>query len=84
MFNNKGESKMFGEKKNAILTTTLIVQVRKYKDEQPYFYLYSPPSMADETKAKEVVKKLNEVEQYKVDEIKKGWQVQYYTLPMTL
>ena len=84
MFNNKGESQMFGEKKNAILTTTLIVQVRKYKDEQPYFYLYSPPSMADETKAKEVVKKLNEVEQYKVDEIKKGWQVQYYTLPMTL
>ena len=75
---------MFGEKKNAILTTTLIVQVRKYKDEQPYFTLYSPPSMADETKAKEVVKKLNEVEQYKVDEIKKGWQVQYYTLPMTL
>jgi hypothetical protein len=84
MFNNKGESQMFGEKKNAILTTTLIVQVRKYKDEQPYFTLYSPPSMADETKAKEVVKKLNEVEQYKVDEIKKGWQVQYYTLPMTL
>ena len=75
---------MFGEKKNSILTTTLIVQVRKYKDEQPYFSLYSPPSMADETKAKEVVEKLNEVEQYKVDEIKKGWQVQYYTLPMTL
>jgi len=75
---------MFGDKKNSILTTTLIVQVRKYKDEQPYFSLYSPPSMADETKAKEVVKKLNEVEQYKVDEIKKGWQVQYYTLPMTL
>ena len=75
---------MFGDKKNSILTTTLIVQVRKYKDEQPYFSLYSPPSMADETKAKEVVEKLNEVEQYKVDEIKKGWQVQYYTLPMTL
>ena len=75
---------MFGEKKNAILTTTLIVQVRKYKDEQPYFYLYSPPSMADETKAKEVVKKLNELEKYKVDEIKKGWQTQYYALPMTL
>ena len=84
MFNKKGESQMFGEKKNAILTTTLIVQVRKYKDEQPYFSLYSPPSMADETKAKEVVKKLNELEKYKVDEIKKGWQTQYYTLPMTL
>ena len=84
MFNNERINKMFGDKKNSILTTTLIVQVRKYKDEQPYFSLYSPPSMADETKAKEVVKKLNEVEQYKVDEIKKGWQVQYYTLPMTL
>ena len=75
---------MFSKNKSAILTTTLIVQVRKYKDEQPCFSLYSPPSMADETKAKEVVEKLNEVEQYKVDEIKKGWQVQYYTLPMTL
>ena len=75
---------MFGDKKNSILTTTLIVQVRKYKDEQPYFSLYSPPSMADETKAKEVVKKLNEVEQYKVEDIKKGWQIQYYALPMTL
>jgi len=84
MFNNERINKMFGDKKNSILTTTLIVQVRKYKDEQPYFSLYSPPSMADETKAKEVVEKLNEVEQYKVDEIKKGWQVQYYTLPMTL
>ena len=46
---------MFGKNKTAILTTTLIVQVRKYKDEEPYFSLYSPPSMADETKAKEVV-----------------------------
>ena len=75
---------MFGKNKNAFLTTTLIVQVRKYKDEQPYFSLYSPPSMADETKAKEVVKKLNEVEQYKDEEIKKGWQTEYYALPMTL
>jgi len=75
---------MFGNNKNAILTTTLIVQVRKYKDEQPYFTLYSPPSMADETKAKEVVEKLNEVEQYKVEDIKKGWQIEYYCVPMTL
>ena len=56
MFNNERINKMFGDKKNSILTTTLIVQVRKYKDEQPYFSLYSPPSMADETKAKEVVR----------------------------
>ena len=84
MFNKKGESQMFGKDKNAILTTTLIVKVRKYKNEQPYFYLYSPPSMADETKANEVVKKLNDLEQYNVQEIKEGWQTQYYTLPMTL
>ena len=75
---------MFGKNKNAILTTTLIVKVRKYRDDQPYFTLYSPPSMADETKAREVVEKLNDVEQYKVDEIKKGWQTEYYALPMTL
>ena len=64
MFNNTGESKMFGKNKNALLSTTLIVRVRKYKNEQPYFSLYSPPSMADETKANEVVKKLNDIEQY--------------------
>jgi len=75
---------MFGKDKNAMLTTTLIVKVRKYKNEQPYFSLYSPPSMADETKANEVVTKLNDLEQYNVQEIKEGWQTQYYTLPMTL
>jgi hypothetical protein len=84
MFNKKGESQMFGKDKNAMLTTTLIVKVRKYKNEQPYFSLYSPPSMADETKANEVVTKLNDLEQYNVQEIKEGWQTQYYTLPMTL
>ena len=75
---------MFGEKKNTMLTTTLIVKVRKYKNEQPYFSLYSPPSMADETKAKEVVTKLNDLEQYNVQEIKEGWQTEYYSVPMTL
>ena len=84
MFNNKGESQMFGKNKNAILTTTLIVKVRKYKDQQPFFSLYSPPSMADQNKADEVVDKLNDLEQYNVQEIKEGWQTQYYTLPMTL
>ena len=84
MFNKKGESKMFGKNKNAILTTTLIVKVRKYKDEQPYFSLYTPPSMADGTKANEVVTKLNDLEEYNTQEIKEGWQTQYYALPMTL
>ena len=47
MFNNKGESQMFGKNKNAILSTTLIVKVRKYKNQEPFFSLYNPPSMAD-------------------------------------
>jgi hypothetical protein len=84
MFNNKGESQMFGKNKNAILTTTLIVKVKKYKDQQPYFTLYSPPSMADKNKANEVVTKLNDLEQYNVQEIKEGWQTEYYSVPMTL
>ena len=84
MFNNKGESQMFGKNKNAILTTTLIVKVRKYKDEQPYFYLGTPPSMADGTKAQEMVDKLNDLEQYNVADQKEGWQTEFYSVPMTL
>jgi len=75
---------MFGKNKNAILTTTLIVKVRKYKDNHPYFSLYSPPSMADNIKAQEVVDKLNDIEKYNTEEIKEGWQTEYYALPMTL
>ena len=84
MFNNKGESQMFGKNKNAILSTTLIVKVRKYKDQQPFFSLYNPPSMADKSKADEVVTKLNDLEQYNASEIKEGWQTEYYSVPMTL
>ena len=75
---------MFGKDKNAILTTTLIVKVRKYKDNQPFFSLYDTPSMADDVKANEVVSKLNDLEQYNVQEIKEGWQTEYYSVPMTL
>ena len=85
MFNlNKGESKMFGKNKNAILTTTLIVKVRKYKDQQPCFSLNVPPSLADESKARELVEKLNDVEKYNTQDIKEGWQTEFYALPMTL
>ena len=75
---------MFGENKHAILTTTLIVKVRKYKNQQPYFSLHNPPSMANETKAREVVEKLNDLEQYNVQDIKEGWQTEYYAVPLTL
>ena len=84
MFNNTGESQMFGKNKNAILSTTLIVKVRKFKDSEPYFSLYNPPSMADNSKADEVVEKLNDLEQYNVQEIKEGWQTEYYSVPMML
>ena len=52
---------MFGKNKQAILYTHLIVKVRKYKNEQPYFSFHSTPAMEDETKAKETAKKLNEL-----------------------
>ena len=75
---------MFGKDKNSILTTTLIVKVRKFKDNQPFFSLYDTPSMADQNKANEVVTKLNDLEQYNVRDIKDGWQTQYYAVDMTL
>ena len=72
---------MFGKNKNAFLTTNLIVKVRKYKDQQPYFSFHSTPSMADETKAKETAKKLNELAELDKQE---NWQEEYYSVPMTL
>ena len=72
---------MFGRNKNAILYTHLIVKVRKYKNEQPYFSFHSTPSMADETKAKETAKKLNELAELDKQE---NWQEEYYSVPMTL
>ena len=75
---------MFGKNKDKILHTYLIVKVRKYKDQQPYFSLYTTPSMANEENARDVVKKLNEVEKYNTRDIKEGWQTEYYAVPMTL
>ena len=72
---------MFGKNKNAILYTHLIVKVRKYKDQEPYFSLYSVPAIADETKAKDTVEKLNSLAEF---ENKDGWQEQYYCQSITL
>jgi len=72
---------MFGKNKNAILSTTLIVKVRKYKTEQPFFSFHSTPAMADETKAMETAKKLNELAELDKE---KDWQTEYYSVPMTL
>ena len=72
---------MFGKNKGAFLTTNLIVKVRKYKNEQPYFSLYSMPAIADDVKASEAVIKLNELAQLDTEE---NWQTEYYSVPMTL
>jgi len=72
---------MFGKNKNAFLTTNLIVKVRKYKDQQPYFSFHSTPSMADETKARATAEKLNELAELDKEE---NWQEEYYSVPMTL
>ena len=72
---------MIGIDKKAILNTHLIVKVRKYKTTDPYFSLYTVPAIADETKAKESVEKLNELAQL---ENKDGWQEEYYSVNMTL
>ena len=72
---------MFGKNKNAFLTTNLIVKVRKYKNEQPYFSFHSMPAIADETKARLTVEKLNELADLSKEE---DWQTQYYTVPLTM
>ena len=72
---------MFGKNKNAILHTYLIVKVRKYEDQQPYFSLYSSPAIADQTKAIATVEKLNSLAELNKE---KGWQTEYYSQRITL
>ena len=72
---------MFGKKKNSILYTHLIVKVRKYRDQEPYFSLYNVPAIADQTKATETVEKLNSLAELTKEE---GWQEEYYSVNMTL
>ena len=72
---------MFGKKKNTILHTHLIVKVRKYKDTDPYFSLYTVPAIADGERARDTVEKLNSLAEL---ENKDGWQEEYYSVSMTL
>ena len=72
---------MFGKNKKAILYTHLIVKVRKYEDQQPWFSLYNTPAIANEEKAREVVEKLNSLAKLNKE---KGWQEEYYSVSMTL
>ena len=72
---------MFGKKKNTILHTYLIVKVRKYEDQQPWFSLYNIPAIADQAKAYETIEKLNALAELNKE---KGWQEEYYSVSMTL
>jgi len=72
---------MFGKEKNSILYTHLIVKVRKYKNDNPYFSFHEMPAIADETKARLTVEKLNELADLSTE---KDWQTQYYTVPLTM
>ena len=72
---------MFGKDKKAILFTHLIVKVRKYEDQEPYFSLYSTPAIADGDKAREPVEKLNSLAELNKE---KGWQEEYYCQQLTL
>ena len=69
------------KKKNSILYTHLIVKVRKYRNENPYFSFHEMPAIADETKATLTVEKLNELADLSPEE---NWQTQYYSVPLTM
>ena len=77
----EGRQVMFGKNKGAIITTNLIVKVRKYKDDNPLFSFYNKAAIADDVKASEAVIKLNELAQLETEE---NWQTEYYSVPMTL
>ena len=73
---------MFGKDKKAILHTHLIVKVRKYKNEQPYFSFHTKPAIANEENARATAEKLNEL--VKLEPQEENWQDEYYSVPMTL
>ena len=70
---------IFGKDKNAIVSTHLIIRVRKYMDQSPNFYLES--TVADDTKAQSVVDKLNDLATLQKEE---NTKVQYYSVSITL
>ena len=73
---------MFGKNKNAFLTTNLIVKVRKYKNDQPWFSFHNTPAIANEENARATAEKLNEL--VKLEPQEKDWQTEYYSVPITL
>jgi len=73
---------MFGTNKKALLTTNLIVKVRKYKNDQPWFSFHNTPAIANEENARATAEKLNEL--VKLEPQEKDWQTEYYSVPITL
>ena len=73
---------MFGKNKNAILHTNLIVKVKRYKNEKPYFSFHSTAAIANEENARATAKKLNEL--VKLEPNEENWQEQYYSVPLTM
>ena len=73
---------MFGTDKKALLTTNLIVKVRKYKNDQPWFSFHNTPAIANEENARATAQKLNEL--VKLEPQEKDWQTEYYSVPITL
>ena len=70
---------LFGKNKNAIVSTHLIIKVRKYYDQNPSFYLDS--TIADDTKAQSVVDKLNDIADIQKE---KNIVEKYYSIQITL
>ena len=70
---------MFGKNKNSIVSTHLIIKVRKYYDQTPSFFLDS--TIADSVKANSVVRKLNDIAEIQKEENVKE---QYYSVQITL
>jgi len=73
------ETNMFGKNKNAIVSTHLIVRVRKYYEQPPNFYLES--TVADSAKAQSVVEKLNDLATLQKEE---NTEMKYYSVQITL
>ena len=73
---------MFGRNKDVDLVTNLIVKVRKYKNEQPYFSFHDKPAIADRANAIATAEKLNEL--VKLEPQDENWQTEYYSVPLTL
>jgi len=70
---------MFGKREGTIVSTHLIIKVRKYYDQNPSFYLDS--TIADSVKAQSVVDKLNDIATIQKEE---NTVERYYSVQITL